>query len=112
MDKEVYNTEVEGAERAVEKMLIYYVSALQDAGVQDVRQYIASKICSMIQFSEAQVKFIKTNFTSEDKILDNLVNSVKLLENMEKTKELDLSSIKIIREVLNTIIEDYKREIE
>lgn len=104
--QEAVNNEVKGAELAVKKMLLYYISALQTVGVDDVRQYIATKIGDMIQLSEEQCNFIKANFTKENKLVENLNNSIQLLQKMEEEQKLDLDSIKIVRQILELIKKD------
>lgn len=105
--QESINNEVKGAEVAVNKMLLYYISALQTVGVEDVKQYIATRISEMIQLSEEQCNFIKANFTHDNKLIENMKNSVQLLQNMEDKKELDLDSIKIVKQIIELIIKDY-----
>jgi len=116
MDTQEYQSfidrEVQGAEKAISTMLLYYISALQATGVDDVKQYIATRISEMISLSEEQYKFVLANFEKDGKIIDNLNNCVQLLKNMEEKKELDLESIGIIKQVLELIIKDYKEAIE
>lgn len=107
----IVSNEVKGAESAVKKMLLYYVSALQLAGVVDVKQYIATQISSMIDFSEEQYQFIVTNFQNDNKLVDNLNNCIQLLTKMKKEEKLDLESIDIIIKVLNLIIRDYVQNL-
>ena len=111
MNQEEYqnaiNEEVKGSESAVRKMLLYYVSALQSVGVEDVKQYIATRIGEMISLSEEQVQFILANFNKENKLIENLDNSIQLLEKMRKEKKLDLESLDIVIQVLNLIMKDY-----
>lgn len=101
------DSEVKGAELAVGKMLLYYISSLQASGVEDVRQYVTGKIASIIQLSEEQIDFIKADFNSDNKIHENLKDCIDLLKNMETTKKLDIDSIKIVRNVLELILKDY-----
>lgn len=101
------NEEVKGSESAVRKMLLYYVSALQSIGVEDVKQYIATRIGEMISLSEEQVQFILANFNKENKLIENLDNSIQLLEKMKKEEKLDLESLDIVIQVLNLIMKDY-----
>jgi hypothetical protein len=111
MNQEEYqsaiNEEVKGSEAAVRKMLLYYVSALQSTGVEDVRQYIATRIGEMISLSEEQVQFILANFNKENQLIENLDNSVRLLEKMKKEEKLDMESLDIVIKVLSLIRKDY-----
>ena len=105
MNQEEYqnaiNEEVKGSESAVRKMLLYYVSALQSVGV------VATRIGEMISLSEEQVQFILANFNKENKLIENLGNSIQLLEKMRKEEKLDLESLDIVIQVLNLIMKDY-----
>lgn len=104
--KESIEQEVKGAEAAVSKMLLYYVSALQSVGVEDVKQYIATQIGKMICLSEEQYIYITENLKQDGKLFENLDNSVKLLKQIEDKKELDLDSIKIVRQILELILKE------
>lgn len=106
--KDMINKEVKGAETAVQTMLFYYVSALQSVGVDDVKQYIATKIGEMINLADEQVNFTVNNLKQDGKLVDNLNNSIRLLEQMEEKKELDLESVSIIKQVLELILHDCK----
>ncbi len=99
--------EIKGSEAGVRKMLMYYISALKDAGIEDINQYIATKMAEMIQLSEEQLKFVLVNFNNENKLVDNLQNSIQLLTAMKDKKKLDLESLEIVIKVLNLILEDY-----
>ena len=101
------DNEVKGAENAVKKMLLYYASALQTLGVEDVRQYIATRIGDMISLSDEQCKFILTNLKSENRIIDNLKNSIQLLNKMKQENKLDMESVDIIVKVMELILKDY-----
>ena len=109
--EQMFDNEVQGAENAVRKMLLYYISALDTVGVQDIKQYIATRISSMIDLSEEQYNFIKLNFESDNKIIENLENGVKLLKKIENEQKLDITSINIVKQMLETIIRDYKTSI-
>lgn len=105
--QEYINAEVKGAEFAVKKMLMYYVSALQTIGVDDIRQYIATRIGDMISLSEEQLQFILTNFHEDNKLIENLNNSIQLLNKMKKEDKLDVESLDIVIQVLSLIVKDY-----
>lgn len=112
MNQEEYqrmiDNEVKGAETAVQTMLLYYVSALRSIGVEDVKQYIATKMSDMISLADEQCNFVTNNFKQDGKLVDNLQNSIRLLEKMEETKELDLESVSIIKQILELILHDCK----
>ncbi len=101
------NEEVKGSEAAVRKMLLYYISALQSVGIEDTKQYIATRIGEMISLSEEQVKFILVNFNKQNQLIENLDNSVRLLEKMKEEEKLDLESLDIVIQILNLIMKDY-----
>lgn len=105
--QEYINAEVKGAEFAVKKMLMYYVSALQSVGVTDVRQHIATRIGDMIGLSEEQLQFVLANFHAENKLVENLNNSIQLLQKMKKEDKLDIESLDIVIQVLSLIVNDY-----
>ena len=111
-EEEYIQKEVASSENAVRKMLFYYASSLTDLGVEDVRQYIATKLPEMIDLSKEQSDFVYMNVSKNNKIYDNLNNSIKLLTQMEKTKKIDLDSIKIIKQVLTLIVDDMKEFVE
>lgn len=102
------NEEVKGSENAVCKMLMYYISALQTAGVEDVKQYVASRIGDLISLSEEQCQFVMANFYKDNKIVENLKNSMKLLNAMKEKNQLDMESLDIVIKVLNLILKDYE----
>ena len=104
--KDSIEQEVKGAESAVSKMLLYYVSALQSVGVDDVKQYIATQIGKMICLSEEQCIFITENLKQDGKLFENIDNSIKLLKQIEEKQELDLDSIKIVRQILELILKE------
>lgn len=106
--EEVISKEITGAESGIRKMLLYYVSALQSAGVEDVKQYIASRIGDIIQLSEEQCNFIIDNFENDGKLVKMLDESILLLKNMEKNKKLDLESISIVIQLLEMLKENTK----
>jgi hypothetical protein len=85
---------------------------LTDAGIEDVRQYIATKIPEMIDFSKEQSDFIYMNINKENKIYNNLNNSIKLLDGILQSKKLDLDSIKIVKQILSLMVEDMKEFTE
>lgn len=111
MNQEEYqnaiNEEVKGSETAVKKMLLYYISALQSVGVEDTKQYVATRIGEMISLSEEQVQFILANLDKQNQLIENLDNSVRLLEKMKEEEKLDLESLDIVIKILNLIMKDY-----
>lgn len=110
-DTKRIDEEVKGAESAVKKMLLYYASSLQSSGVEDIKQYIATKLIDIIPFTKDQLDFIQTNLNSDNKIIENLKMSISLLKNIEKTNQLDIDSVKIVRQVLELTLNDYNEVI-
>ena len=105
------DSKVTGAKQGVQNMLFYYISALMDNGVQDVKQYIASEISSMIDLSGEQATYVKSHILNDNKVVDNLSSSIALLDNMEKTGKLDLESIRIVKGILSIMEKQYKDAI-
>lgn len=99
-------SEVKGSELGVKRMLFYYASSLQDSGVEDVRQYIATKLPEMIELATSQAEFVATNIQNDNKILDSLKDSIKLLSAMQEKKEYDETSVNIIKSIFENIIRD------
>lgn len=108
----VIDNEVKGAEAAVRKMLLYYISSLQTVGVEDIRQYVATKMAEMIQLTDEQLAFVQANIDNENKLTANLKNCIGLLNAIETSQKLDLDSIKIVKQVLELILKDYEDIIE
>ena len=106
--QQAIDREVKGSEAFVKKALMFYMSALKDAGVEDINQYVATKMGEMISLSEEQTRFVLANFDKENKLIDNLKNSIKLLTAMQNNKKLDLESLDIVIKVLNLMLEDYE----
>lgn len=93
---------ISGAKNSVQTMMFYYLSSLIGV-VEDPKQYIATEMGKMIDLSEEQIQYVKMSISSDCKILDNLSSSIALLENIEKTGELDLESIGIVKNILRII---------
>lgn len=102
------NSRITGAKQSVQNMLFYYISALIDSGVKDVKQYIASEIGDMIDLSEEQVSYVQSHISNENKVVENLSSSIALLEGMEKTGKLDLEAIKIVKGILGIMKTQYQ----
>lgn len=94
-----------GAKDGVQHMLFYYLTALIDSGVKDPKQHIATEIGKMIDLSEEQVSYVKTNIGLKNTLLENLSSSVTLLENMKTSDTLDKDSVDIVIGLL-TVIKD------
>lgn len=105
--EDIINSELTGAENAIRKMLLYYVSALHDLGVEDVKGYVVQHLSEMIDFSEDQYNFIKDNLSNDNKIVESINLSIELLKNIEETKEIDFESISIVTKTLEKIIQGY-----
>lgn len=100
-----------GAENSVQTMMFYYLSTLIGA-VEDPKQYMATKMGKMIDLSEEQIQYVKMNMSNDNKMLDNLSSSIALLENIEKTKELDLESITIVKNILTIMKEQCQKTLD
>ena len=96
------NSKVAGAKQGVQTMLFYYLSTLVGT-VQDPKQHIATEMAKMIDLSEEQLQFVLASIQNENMLIDNLSSSIALLENIEKTKKLDLESIGIVKDMLSII---------
>lgn len=94
------DSKITGAKQGVQNMLFYYISALMDNGVKDPKQHIATEIGKMIDLSEDQVLYVESHIRNDNKLVDNLSSSIALLQNMEKTSQFDIESIKIVKGVL------------
>ena len=101
-----------GAENALQSMLFYYITALIDNGVNDPKQYIATKICSMIDLAEDQSAYVKANIASRNKLLESLKSSMELLESMESSGNLDMDSLKIVKGILSNVEEGLELAIK
>lgn len=93
------DSKITGAKNSVQTMLFYYLSAVIGT-VEDPKQYIATELSKMIDLSEEQLQYVLMSIQNENKIIDNLSSSISLLENIEKTKKLDLESINIVKQIL------------
>lgn len=106
--EERLENEIKGAENAVRKMLMYYLSALEASGVEDTKQFVASRISEMIDLSDEQQKFIVMNFNEEGKIVHNINDCIGLLNKMKKDNKIDLESIDIIEQFLKLLLKDFE----
>ena len=100
-----------GAKNSVQTMMFYYLSTLIGE-VEDPKQYMATEMSQMIDLSEEQIQYVKMNISNDNKMLDNLSSSISLLENIEKTKELDLESITIVKNILTIMKEQCQKTLD
>jgi len=107
-----------GAKKGAETMLFYYLESLIGT-VDDPKQVVATELGTSINFSEAQIQYVKMNVMNDNKMLDNLSCSIDLLKNMEQTGKIDLDSIGIIRNILEIMhgqceqtIKEYDNSVE
>lgn len=96
-----------GAKAGIQKMLFYYLYSLSSIS-DDPKQQIASEIAEMIDLSEEQLQYVQANISQDNKLIENLSSSISLLEGMEKSKELDLESISIVKQILQIMIKQCK----
>lgn len=88
-----------GARKGVETMLYYYLSSLI-GNVEDPKQVIATELGTLINLSEEQVQYVKMNVANNNKALENLSCCIDLLKSMEQSGELDMTSIKLVKDIL------------
>lgn len=88
---------------AVVDMLFYHYYALIKQGVEDPKQVIATELPKLIGLSEEQIQYVKINTLQENKLIENLDSSIKLLSSIEESKSLDMDSIKIVKGILKII---------
>jgi len=105
------NAKITGARKGVETMLYYYLSSLIGV-VEDPKQVVATELGPMIDLSEAQIQYVKMSIANDNKMLDNLSCSIDLLKAMENTKEIDLESINIIRNILEIMHGQCKQSLD
>ena len=103
------DNKMSGAKNGLQTMLFYYLYSLI-GNVEDPKQYIATEIGKMIDLSEEQIQYVKMNIANDNKLLENLSSSIRLLDNIEKTGKLDMESIKIVKGILE-IMENQCKEI-
>ena len=95
-------SKISGAKHGVQTMLYYYLSSLIGT-TPDPKQVIATELGAMIDLSEEQIQYVKMSIAHDNKMLENLSSCVALLSNIEKTGELDLQSIGIVRKILEVM---------
>ena len=100
-----------GAKKGAETMLFYYLESLIGT-VDDPKQVVATELGPMIDLSEAQIQYVKMSIANDNKMLDNLSCSIDLLKAMENTKEIDLESINIIRNILEIMHGQCKQSLD
>ena len=98
-----------GAKNGLQTMLFYYLYSLI-GNVEDPKQYIITEMGKMIDLSEEQIQYVEMNIANDNKLLENLSSSIRLLDNIEKTGKLDMESIKIVKGILE-IMENQCKEI-
>lgn len=106
---DMLKSRLEASKGAVQNMLFYYITTLMDCGVADPKQKIASEICEMIDLSAEQAAFVKSNIALNSKILEGLLSSISLLEEMEKAGQIDKESINIVISLLSAIRDSYDK---
>lgn len=103
------DNKMSGAKNGLQTMLFYYLYSLI-GNVEDPKQYIATEMGKMIDLSEEQIQYVEMNIANDNKLLENLSSSIRLLDNIEKTGKLDIESIKIVKGILE-IMENQCKEI-
>lgn len=100
---DILKSRLESSKAAVQNMLFYYITTLIDCGVKDPKQKIATEISGMIDLSEEQAMYVKSNISLDSKILEGLSSSIDLLKDMEKSGKIDQESISIVINLLSVI---------
>lgn len=103
------DNKMSGAKNGLQTMLFYYLYSLI-GNVEDPKQHIATEISKMIDLSEEQIQYVEMNIVNDNKLLENLSSSIRLLDNIEKTGKLDMESIKIVKGILE-IMKNQCKEI-
>ena len=103
------DNKISGAKNGLQTMLFYYLYSLI-GNVEDPKQYIITEMGKMIDLSEEQIQYVEMNIANDNKLLENLSSSIRLLDNIEKTGKLDMESIKIVKGILE-IMENQCKEI-
>ena len=93
------DNKMSGAKNGLQTMLFYYLYSLI-GNVEDPKQYIITEMGKMIDLSEEQIQYVEMNIANDNKLLENLSSSIRLLDNIEKTGKLDIESIKIVKGIL------------
>ena len=78
------DNKMSGAKNGLQTMLFYYLYSLI-GNVEDPKQYIATEMGKMIDLSEEQIQYVEMNIANDNKLLENLSSSIRLLDNIEKT---------------------------
>lgn len=103
MEDDILKSRLEGSKVAVQHILFYYITTLIDCGVEDPKQVVATEIGDMIELSTEQAVYVKSNISSDIKIVEGLSSSIGLLEGMEKSGQIDQEAINIVISLLNAI---------
>lgn len=103
------DNKMSGAKNGLQTMLFYYLYSLI-GNVEDPKRHIATEISKMIDLSEEQIQYVEMNIANDNKLLENLSSSIRLLDNIEKTGKLDMESIKIVKGILE-IMKNQCKEI-
>jgi hypothetical protein len=105
--EDIINNEINGAENAIRKMLLYYISALHDYGIEDVKDYVAKHLSELIDFSEDQYSLIKENLSNDNKVMEGIQLSIELLKSIKENNSLDIESVDIVIKTLERIVQGY-----
>lgn len=108
MENNDLTNEIYGAENAVKKMLMYYISALNASGVENSKEVVVHRISELIDLSYEQQQIIMMNLSNEGKIINSAKECIKLIDKMEDENEIDLDSIYIIKQFLELLLKDFK----
>lgn len=105
------DAQLKGAEQAVQNMLFYYFTALEKT-IEDPKQYIATRLPDMINLSEDQALFVKSNISTKSKVITGLTSSIELLNNMKKSNQYDANAMDIVIKLLTAIKTECEKTLE
>ena len=100
------NNSINGVEIGLNKMIMYYAIALKESGIENIKEYMASKMVDMIQLSADESEIIMLNILKDNQTLNGLKKSIELLDTISITNNNDKESIKIIKNILNLVVND------
>lgn len=106
------DNKLDGARNNVRTMLYYYIVALVEAGDPNPKETITKQIGDMIGLAEDQIAFVEDKLTSRTTMDQQLECAVELLQAIEKSKKLDMESVRIVTKLIQSIRASYKEAID
>lgn len=80
-------------------------------GVPDPKQVLATEIPQCIEFSEAQLNYIKVNAIENNTLLSNLDCCIELLKEMQQSFKNKDENIELVIKILSEIRKDAEKPI-